>query len=261
MIFSMGTPNFINHVLSTLIAVSLLSACASPVTQSPAVPTPTEETIIDPTGTETVTANVVKSDATGTPELSYTATVQANSMKSDMQKLAEDKLVSSAAGTYYRVQDFTGEFAKLSYYHWWPLNRKPTNFAIRADIAWNSAMPNANPAKAGCGFVFHEVDADNLHVSFLSMDGIVRNYRKEKGVITNLKGNYAGKFDMPADSAKFMLVVDYQWMTIFVDNKQVVRFMDDRLKGGSLAFAVTSGSNNDFGTSCTFTNVELWEFD
>lgn len=254
----MGTPNFIHRLLSTLIAVSLLSACASAATQSPAVTTPTAE-IFNPTGT--VTVSTATPETTITPEEMKTATVQSSVMKSDMQKLADEKLISSVNGTYYRVQDFTGELAKLSYYQWWPLNRKPTNFAIRANIAWDSAMPNSNPAKAGCGFVFHEMDADNLHLSFLSMDGVLRNYREERGVVTNLKGNYAGKFDMPADSATFMLVVDYQWITVFVDNKQIVRFQDDRLKGGGLAFAVASGSNNDFGTSCTFTNVELWEFD
>ena len=75
-------------------------------------------------------------------------------MKLDMQNLAAFKLVSSATGSYYRVQDFTGEWAKLSYYHWWPLNRKPTNFAIRADITWDSAMPNANPSKGWLRFCF-----------------------------------------------------------------------------------------------------------
>ena len=92
------------------------------------------------------------------------------------------------------------------------------------------------------------------------MDGIVRNYRVEKRVFTDLQGNYAGKFNMPADSARLMLVVDYQWITFFVNDKQVVRFKDDHLQGGGLAFAVVSGSNNDFGTRCTFSNVELWEF-
>lgn len=181
-------------------------------------------------------------------------------MQKDMEKLAYDRLVSSAAGKYYSVQDFTGEWAKLAYYHWWPLNRKPTNFAIRADVNWETAIPNANPSKAGCGFVFHENGPDNLHLSFLSMDGYVRNYRMEKRVISDLKANYAGKFDYPADSAKIMLVVDYQWITFFVDGKQILRFKDDHLNGGGLAFAVASGSNNSFGTRCTFQNVELWEF-
>lgn len=247
--------------LIVLLAGSFLAACSSSATiatqrSSSAASTIPDETLTV-TETETATANPSK---TITPDISITGTSPANSMKEDMQKLAEQKLVSSANGTYYRVQDFTGEWAKLSYYHWWSLNRKPTNFAIRADITWDSAIPNANPSKAGCGFVFHENGVDNQHFSFLSTDGYVRNYRVEKNVFADLKANYVGKFNYPSDSAKIMLVVDYQWITFFVDGKQIVRFQDDHLKGGGLAFAVASSSNNDFGTRCIFKNVELWEF-
>ncbi len=259
----MKTRWFLYSSLLLIITGSLLSGCAASVaTTTPqavqASTTPSPE-VTEFTSTQTVT--VVPAAATKTPEIGLSATAQSNNMKADMEKLAEEKLVSSAAGTFYRVQDFTGEWAKLSYYHWWPLNRKPSNFAIRADVAWDSAMPNSNPSKAGCGFVFHENGPDNLHMTLLNLDGIVRNYRIEKKVFTNLKGNYAGKFKIPADSAKIMLVVDYQWITIFVNGKRVVRFEDNHLKDGGLAFAVSSGSNNDFGTRCSFTNVELWEFD
>lgn len=249
--------------LLLMIAGSLLSGCAV----STSTPTPQAvQASITPSpkaaeSTSTQTSTAIPALSTKTPESGLSATAQSNSMKADMQKLADEKLVSSAAGKYYRVQDFTGEWAKLSYFHWWPLNRKPSNFAIRADVAWDSAMPNSNPAKAGCGFVFHENGADNLHITLLNLDGYVRNYRFEKKVFTDLKGNYAGKFKIPADSAKMMLVVDYQWITVFVNGKQVVRFEDNHLKDGGLAFAVSSGSNNSFGTRCSFTNVELWEFD
>ncbi len=251
----MGTSKLLHKFLLTFITGSLLAACSSMATVIPLSTTSTPLTV--PVDTETAFVNPV---ATSTPAFSLTATSQVENMKRDMQKLADQKLVSSADGTYYRVQDFTGEWAKLSYYHWWPLDRKPTNFAIRANVTWDTAIPNANPSKAGCGFVFHESGADNLHFTFLSMEGIVQNYRMEKRVFTDLKANYAGKFKYPSDSAEMMLVVDYQWITFFVNNNQVIRFKDDHLNGGGLAFAVASGSNNDFGTRCTFQNVELWEF-
>jgi hypothetical protein len=243
--------------LIILIASSLLAACSSTGTDVPSITTPTAT--VSPAETVTITSH--PASATSTPESLLTATSQSNAMQKDMQKLAEQKLVSSPNGTYYRVQDFTGAWAKLSYFHWWPLNRKPTNFAIRANVSWDTATPNGNPSKSGCGFVFYETGADNLHFSFISTDGYVRNYRMEKKVFADLKANYAGKFNYPSDSAKIMLVVDYQWITFFVNDKQVLRFQDDHLKdGGNLAFAVASGSNNDFGTRCSFENVELWEF-
>jgi hypothetical protein len=240
-----------------------LAACSSPapVMTTPGADTPSPEAqTVEPSAGATEVVGTM----TPTPKVkAQTATPvdpREEDMKKEVQVLAGQKLVSSSKGTYYRVQDFTGEWAKLGYYHWWPLNRKPTNFAIKADVNWESAVPLGNPSKSGCGFVFHENGASDLHISFLSLDGYSRNYRTEKNVISDLKGNYAGKFNYTADKATIMLVVDYQWITFFVNGKQVVRFQDDRLDGGGLAFAVASGSNNDFGTRCTFQNVDLWEF-
>jgi len=252
-----------SRLLLTIISGCLLVACSTPapVMNTPAAGTPSQVALTDepventPELIGTQTATPVKKAATATP-----VDIREEDMKKEVQSLAGRKLVSSSKGTYYRVQDFTGEWAKLGYYHWWPLDRKPTNFAIRADVNWESAKPLGNPSKSGCGFVFHENGAGNLHLSFLSMDGYVRNYRTEKNVASDLKANYAGKFNFAADKAHILLVVDYQWITFFVNGKQVVRFQDDRLNGGGLAFAAASGSNSDFGTRCTFQNVDLWEF-
>ncbi|MEI8133351.1 MAG: hypothetical protein WCG34_13040 [Leptolinea sp.] len=195
-----------------------------------------------------------------TPNYSLTATAQAESMKKDLQKLLDSGLIQAVDGKYYRVQDLTGEWAKLGYYSWWPLDRKPTNFAIRANVKWDIANPSSNLAKAGCGFVFHEQGPDNLHFSFLSLDGYVRNIRMEKRVFTDLQANYAGKIKLPSDSVELMLVVENKWITFLVDNKVVIHIEDSHLAGGGLSMAVASGTNTGFGTRCQFQNVELWEF-
>ncbi|HEX7556436.1 MAG TPA: hypothetical protein VF338_07410 [Leptolinea sp.] len=251
----MGTSKIQSSLLLIIMASSLLAACSSTTTGTP-TPSATTATI-SPAETQTA---IINPTSTSTPAFSLTATSQVETMKQDMQKLADQKLVSNAEGNYFRVQDFTGEWAKLGYYHWWPLNRKPTNFSIRADVTWETAVPNANLSKAGCGFVFHEQGADNLHFSYLSMDGVVRNYRVEKKVFADLQAGTAGKFKYPSDSAKIMLVVDHQWIAFFVNNKMILRFKDNHLNGGGLSYAVASGTNNGFGTRCTFQNVELWEF-
>jgi len=181
-------------------------------------------------------------------------------MRVDMQKLADEDLIRNPNGKYYRVQDFSGEWAKLGYYHWWPLDRRPTNFAIRADVNWEIASTSANYGRAGCGFVFHENGPEDLHFTFLSMDGYVKTIRMEKKIFTEMKANFAGKYEYPADSAKIMLVVDDQWITFFVDGQEIIHFQDDRLNGGGLSLAVASGTNNGYGTRCQFHNVELWEF-
>jgi hypothetical protein len=200
-------------------------------------------------------------EVTATPNFEKTSEFLGNTMKKDVQELVEKKVISGSAGSYYRVQDLTAEFAKLNYYNWWPLDRNPENFVIRADVDWELSSPGANYSKAGCGFVFHERGAGNLHFSFLSMDGYVRNIRMDKQIFTDLKANYAGKFQYPSDSAKIMLVVQNQTATFLVNNEVVVSYQDSRLTGGNLALAIASGTNSGFGTRCRFQNVELWEFD
>jgi hypothetical protein len=200
-------------------------------------------------------------EASVTPDFALTATSQATSMKEDLQELADQGIIQNSDGRYYRVQDLTAEWAKLGYYHWWPLDRKPTNFAIRADAKWEIASAAANYAKAGCGFVYHELGANELHFSFLSMDGFVRTIRMEKGIFTDMEAKSAGKFRYPADSANFLLIVEDKWITFLVNNVVIIHFKDDHLAGGGLSLAVASGTNNDFGTRCQFQNVELWEFD
>jgi hypothetical protein len=251
----MRKKQFLFHFVIPINIIVILAACSPAATLSPTV---------EPTSTgfqQTDTAEVTSQpQPTATPEFALTATNQAETMKQDLQKLVDKNLIENTNGKYYRVQNLTGEWAKLGYYHWWPLDRKPVNFAISSDVNWEIASPGANYSKAGCGFVFHEQGPDNLHFSYLSMDGVVRNIRMEKKVFTDLKGNNAGKFKLPADSAKIMLVVENQWITFLVNDVVVVHFKDDRLTGGGLSMAVASGTNRDFGTRCQFQNVELWEF-
>jgi hypothetical protein len=47
---------------------------------------------------------------------------------------------SAARPANITVQDFPGVCGKLLF-SWWPLNRKPSNFAIRRDVAWDLPCP------------------------------------------------------------------------------------------------------------------------
>jgi len=235
--------------------ISILMACSPSANTTPS-PQPDNSAS---RATETTEATPVL-EASATPDKAMTATSQATSMKEDLQKLVDQEIIQNSDGKYYRVQDLTANWAKLGYYHWWPLDRKPTNFAIRADTQWEIASTAADYTKAGCGFIYHEQDPANLHLSYLSMDGYVRTIRMEKGIFTDMQGKSAGKFKYPADSAKLMLIVEDKWITFLVNDVVIVHFKDDHLAGGGLSMAVASGTNKDFGTRCEFKNVELWEF-
>ncbi|MBW8012791.1 MAG: hypothetical protein FVQ83_16355 [Chloroflexi bacterium] len=65
----------------------------------------------------------------------------------------------------------------------------------------------------------------------------------------------------PSQEASIMLVVDGINFSYFVDGELVRTRRDVFLDSGYLAFAISSGTNAGFGTSCELTNVELWEIE
>ncbi len=63
----------------------------------------------------------------------------------------------------------------------------------------------------------------------------------------------------PKDTAHMVLILEDQWITAIVNGKQIVHFQDTKLQGGKFGLTLASGTNKEYGTRCTMTNVELWE--
>ncbi len=57
-----------------------------------------------------------------------------------------------------------------------------------------------------------------------------------------------------------MLVEEGGHIIYFVNGDKVLDRQDNQLTEGDLALTLVSGTNLDFGTRCTMTNIELWEF-
>ena len=63
---------------------------------------------------------------------------------------------------------------------------------------------------------------------------------------------------MPDGSAQFMLAVEGDRFTAYVNDQRVLTAHDGSLKTGLLNYTLLSGTNRDYGTLCEMTNVELW---
>lgn len=79
------------------------------------------------------------------------------------------------------------------------------------------------------------------------------------GIDTLLQRGYAERFKTPKDNVTMILVLENQWVTVFINGKKVVRFQDSSLNGGQPGYTLASGTNKDFGTRCVITKIELWE--
>ncbi|GAP22194.1 hypothetical protein [Leptolinea tardivitalis] len=245
-----------------ILMVWVFMACACSANPAP-TPTSTPEAImttVAPTAAATETLKPTETQVpTQTAIPTLTPTSESAGMEKLVKKLYEDKIITSTEGEYHHLDDFDEEWAQLYYYQWWYTDYSPSNFIIQADMEWESASKTANFGDSGCGFVYHTEDAGDHHATFLMMDGKVQTYRAVNNNWTTLKGGNAGRFNTPKDKAHMTLVVDNQWITVYVNEKKVVHFQDTKLQGGKLALTLASGTNKDFGTRCIMKNVELWE--
>lgn len=190
-----------------------------------------------------------------------TATQAAAGLSADIQKYVKDGYLDTEQGTYYRLSDFEKSVAKINYRIWWRTKYSPKTFVVRADVAYESASTTANWYNAGCGFVFWDNGPVDHYRVLAALDGnvyaeaYVNNNRLELG-----KAFY-GPPELPKGSYRLELIVNQQNSYVFVDGRMVKKsdIIARSKKEGGFSYTLGSGTNKDFGTRCTFTNVELWE--
>ncbi|RPI25210.1 MAG: hypothetical protein EHM70_20370 [Chloroflexota bacterium] len=201
----------------------------------------------------------VAATSTAKAEAIIEATAQAQSMLDEIQPYIEDGYVSTLEGDYYTLEDFHETWAQLRWYQYWWTGYDPDNFVLQAHFAWLSASDKADWWASGCGFVFHEQDVDNHYLVYLALDGNAYFSRFRNGNYARIGSGYYGSLDYMDGSADIALIVENGWVTFLVNGKKVFRLQDTTIPGGNLAYTLNSGTNKDYGTSCTMTEVELLE--
>ena len=216
-------------------------------TNKPPADTPTDK---PPAATPNMTATVYASQAQG--------------MKNQVQSLYADGYLKSTEGIFYSISDFSGTYAKSggvnAYYT--DYDFELTDFVLRANITWESADRNADIAYAGCGFWFGVDDEiDNFYQIMLTMNGNVRLARCLNGC-TGLESIGHGKLENTNSmegNIDVILTFEGDTITYFINGKELFSRSSQYEMEGNLFFAISSGTNTDFGMRCTFTDVELWD--
>ncbi len=200
---------------------------------------------------------------TKTAEAIAQKTATAKSLYDAVQKLVTDGNLTSADGSFQKLPDFSESLAMINFISPYPTALTPKNFVLRTDMSWESASDKANWFNSACGIIFHIDPVDNTFYSAsLSLDGNVNidQHKKNFSFISKIARKKYGKLDVPKGGAKFMLVVTGEQITVFINDTLVYSYKTDLVfREGMLAYSITSGTNKDFGTRCTLTNVELWE--
>jgi hypothetical protein len=192
------------------------------------------------------------------------ATTTAQPMANAVERLVEEGYLTRGAGEYEALLDFFREWAQINWYQWYDTGKSPTDFVVRADLAWQSASATANWFNSGCGFVFRETpregdeQAINHYLVYLGLDGIVYLSRQTNSNFLELGQGHYGQVEVPDGQAQLMLAVEGEAFHVFVNDEHVLTYRDGALPRGGLSYALLSGTNRDFGTRCEMTNVGLW---
>ena len=218
----------------------------------------TQTEVARPTATKTPTPTRTPTP-TITPNLEATKAYAA--MFTKVQQYAKDGYIPSTNGTYYPLPDYEDSFAQLNTYNWYPTGYSPENFVIETDIDYNIASGTANWFASGCGFAFHiDGDGNNHYAVFLMMDGYSQSNAYSEGYFHNMGEGYYGKLDLPTGKAHIALTVNGRDYAFFVNDKLAKKFQGllGKVTEGDLAYTIVSGTNAGSGTTCKFTNTDLW---
>ena len=213
-----------------------------------------------PTATSPSATRAPVVEPTFTPVMESAATQQAQAFQGSLQKLHDEGIINSMEGDYYPLDDFSESWAQLGYYQWWKTGYAAENFVLSTDVAWESASDKANWPEAGCGIVFSEDNESDHHLVYLSLDGYGRLVQVNEGQWKTLASQFYGKLPIPDGNAKIMLVVNDKRINFYVNGERVANAYDGSLNAGDISLTLLSGTNKDFGTRCTMSNIDLFIF-
>lgn len=175
--------------------------------------------------------------------------------------LKAEETVPAVTGHFVSLGDYEDTYTNMSNCLVIPL-LEAEHFVFSADLAWTSAIMTPDSQVSGCGVVFSAAeDSTNHLLASLRMDG---NFYMT-GLRTYGEALMYGKvpFSRPSreGAAKLTLVVDGNNVTAYVNGSRVLRRSNVPMMGNQVGLAILSGTNYDFGTRCTFSDMMLYTWE
>ena len=260
----MHRKNTLPHLSAVMLLLFLVSSACSAL----ATPAPTETP--KPTLTPTKTATPTKTPKptstprpTATPNLA--ATQKYEDYEAEIQSYVDAGYLSSTDGSIKEIDDFSYDWAQLGWYKWLQLGKNVSDFSMTAHFRWSSAYRNAD--ESGCGFIFAINDGghyalflDRAKVIFLDADSSYGSYALPVG---KTRGTGRVKFDNPFEhpvEADFTLIVNDHTAYVLVNNEMIGQYTlsQSRILKGDVGLTVLSGTNKDYGTRCSMTDIHIF---
>jgi hypothetical protein len=233
--------------------------------QQPVAPLPTNPP--PPTLAIPPTSNPVPQPTVG-PQPTNGPQPSNSEVPADFQQLVEryynKGYLSSTKGEYHPLDDFSKDWANINDYDLYETGYYPENFMVTAHFEWQSAIRYPDPS--GCGFGFHR-QGDDHYLFFVDRETVwVGTWDDSSRRFTRIGptngDNWVG-LGNPA-KADVALIVNQKKAYAVVNNDFRGSYTLDTdwlIGSGELDYTVVSGTNKDYGTRCTMTNVHLWIFE
>lgn len=211
---------------------------------------PVEKATSTPAFTETTSL-------TSTPELTQSMSQggDVTSQEEEFTKLIlsyfNESFLNTVFGEYYPLEDSMQNLAHKGYFKWKSYDVDIRNFILRTNVRMSTA--NTASDLTGCGVVFRTVGEFTESI-FIQQDGKLYYGAGD----TNFDSGYYARMNNPAEF-EMIIILNEKSYQAYIDGKRVLMgksMMDPT--SGAIGFAVQSGSDDDFGSQCNFTNNDLW---
>ena len=202
------------------------------------------------------------SGSPNTVEVSPTAYVPDNS-SANTQEPATSVLLSylpSANTDYHRLENIDYALEPNATFGFLEA-AKGINFAIQAEIEWNSTSNSADWANAGCGFI--RIGDGGFIKVFLALDGLTYAegfvYKPSENYF-NLGNNRYSDALGSSGKSKIGMVINEASFYFFVNDALIFQSNDIPISevSNSDTIGVVTASPVNFNTTCKFSNIDIW---
>lgn len=177
-----------------------------------------------------------------------------------IRTFAENGIIPGTDGNYLSLGNYEDSFANMGYSGMTPL-LEADHFVISASLEWVSAIKTPNSATNGCGLFFGADDKTGNHL-MVSVRGDGNLYFSGHRKYTVLS---YGKipFNQPSytGSAELCLIVDGSDVTVYLNGEHFLDRKELPVSGNVVGLAVLSGTFQNYGTKCSFENINIYTWE
>ena len=174
-----------------------------------------------------------------------------------LETLKIDGKIPSGNGIKTYWGDYEDEWAQIGWYQW-TVFENLNRFVFSANVSWDSGSDKPNNFQSGCGLIFNSGSGNSNHLmASIRMDGLIY-FTGMRGYNDLSYGTYSYGKPSIKGNADFVIVVDNDQATIYVDGQRIVQKANLPVMGDEIGLCTLSGTNKDFGTRCTWKDIYVY---